>query len=578
MLAPYSNWSPILSFRRPSNALTSRAPTRTVQICTIHTCILLVLLLVSAALAAPTEATPPTETQTGTVPADFETALAGIRPHELARHLRFLASDELRGRDTGTPDARRAAEYLAGQIEAFGLKPCGDPEPQSSKRSYFAEFPLLKSNLDLDKSTLEIEIELGDVSRVIHLSGARDFLMSTRGLTSGAWESSVIYVGQGRPEDFEAHKLEGKFALVMEPRSEPRAESKGGRQRRGRFAGARALRRAAQKSNALGLLVVKSMPVVSADGENGDPKKNVPSEKTYRELMPWLGGRPQVSRLALANPDGPKSTLPMLYLESAARDFLNEAGRLAESTPPGPLPGVRVRLEVDGEDESIAGNNVIGILRGTDKTLAKEVIVCSAHYDHVGVRADGEIYNGADDNASGTSAILELAQAFMEGPRPRRTIVFLWVSGEEKGLLGSRWWVENPTLPDGMKIVANVNLDMVGRNESKEVSICPSPKHKSFSTLGAIAERSCREESFIPVYDADQYFERTDSYNFARRGIPIVFFHSGDHPDYHRVTDTIDKINFPKAAGIARMAYRLALEVANADQAPSIDSNPPERP
>src|SRR5690606_19620154 len=135
---------------------------------------------------------------------------------------------------------------------------------------------------------------------------------------------------------------------------------------------------------------------------------------------------------------------------------------------PKPLEGTRARFAFAAEVERIDDRNVIGLFPGSDDDLKHEVIIFSAHYDHVGVIND-EIHNGSDDNASGTSALLEIAQAFGEGPRPRRSVAFLWVSGEEKGLLGSKWWSEHMTLPEGFEIVANINMDMVSRNDPGRV-------------------------------------------------------------------------------------------------------------
>lgn len=479
----------------------------------------------------------------------LEAARLGIASHELARHLRFLASDEMRGRDTATPEAEQAAEYLARSLKEFGLAPAG--ARTDAGRQYLSPFPLLRTQIDLDSTSVELRVQLGEVVRTVHLTGARDFVFSTRGLRADTWDGGMVFVGAGTDEDYEGIDATGKFALVME-----RESSGEGNRRRGRFAGTRALRRAAEEAGALGLLVIHAKS----------------SDQSFRQTLPWLANPGQSARLQLDD-EGDEVRdrgLPSLYLENAARDFLLDAGFELDPSERGLLEGATARFTLGGSVERVRGNNVVGLLTGADDALAREVIVISAHYDHVGVHRNGDVYNGADDNASGTSAVLEIAQAFAEGPRPRRSVVFLWVSGEEKGLLGSRWWVDHPTLDDGYEIVGNVNLDMVGRNDPGEVSICPSPDHESHSTLARIAADLAKDESLTAKFDADQYFRRTDSYNFARKGIPIVFFHSGDHSDYHRTSDTVDKIDFDKATRIARVAYRVAFEAANADDRPRV--------
>jgi Zn-dependent M28 family amino/carboxypeptidase len=180
----------------------------------------------------------------------------------------------------------------------------------------------------------------------------------------------------------------------------------------------------------------------------------------------------------------------------------------------------------------------------------------------------GEIYNGSDDNASGTSSLLEIAQAVGLGPRPARSVAFLWVSGEEKGLLGSHWFADHLNLPEGHKIVADINLDMVSRNDPKKVGVTPSPKHGDYNSLVPVAQVSCRAEGMEVVFDADQYYFRTDSYSFANKGIPSIFFFAGVHADYHRPTDDFDKADLEKAARVARAAFRLGWQAAQAREAP----------
>ena len=260
--------------------------------------------------------------------------------------------------------------------------------------------------------------------------------------------------------------------------------------------------------------------------------------------------------------------LPTLMFAEPIRDLIVKATELTADTKPKALDGVRVRFKYTAKKELKEDRNVIGLFRGTDPEKAKEVVIYSAHYDHVGVDEKGEIFNGSDDNASGTSALLEIAEAFGDGPRPARSVAFLWVSGEEKGLLGSQWFSDHSTLPEGYKIVADINLDMVSRNDGKTIGITPSDKHADYSTLIPAARLAAKEEGLTTKFDADEFYFRTDSYNFARKGIPVIFFFCGVHEDYHRPTDDFAKADFEKAARVARAAYRLGWEVAQAKEAP----------
>jgi Zn-dependent M28 family amino/carboxypeptidase len=187
--------------------------------------------------------------------------------------------------------------------------------------------------------------------------------------------------------------------------------------------------------------------------------------------------------------------------------------------------------------------------------------------------AGDSIYNGADDNASGTAAVIELAQAFAgTAPRPRRSMIFLLVSGEEKGLWGSRWYAENPTFPIE-STVANINIDMIGRNWTDSVVAIG----KEESTLGASVERVAADHPELGVEVVDdqwpdeRFYYRSDHYNFARQGVPILFFFTGTHEDYHRPSDEPERIGYEKMTRITRLLYYLGLDVANAPEKPEWD-------
>src|SRR5688572_29156305 len=218
--------------------------------------------------------------------------------------------------------------------------------------------------------------------------------------------------------------------------------------------------------------------------------------------------------------------------------------------------------------------NVAGILRGSDPTLRDTYVVLSAHMDHVGVGAPDatgdSIYNGADDDASGTSAVIEIAEALASLPqRPARSVLFLLVSGEEKGLLGSRYYSEHPTVPL-KSMVANVNIDMIGRNAPDTVVAIG----QEYSSLGPLMHEIVRTHPELgltaskDLWPQERFFFRSDHFNFARLEIPAIFFFSGTHEDYHRPSDEVEKIDADKAARIARLAYYLTHEIASRREAP----------
>jgi Zn-dependent M28 family amino/carboxypeptidase len=236
-------------------------------------------------------------------------------------------------------------------------------------------------------------------------------------------------------------------------------------------------------------------------------------------------------------------------------------------------------------DQQTSAPNTIGILEGSDPVLKNEYVFFTGHMDHVGVAGMGNgctavgadsICNGADDDASGTTGVVMLAQAFSQmTPRPRRSLVFMTVSGEERGLWGSRWYSEHPELPLA-QTVADLNMDMIGRYFDNHpgwrdtISVIG----KEHSTLGASANRVTQEHPELhmqlvdDIWPTENFYRRSDHFNFARKGVPILFFFNGTHPDYHRVSDSVEKIDAEKASRIVKMVFYLGLDVANAAERP----------
>jgi hypothetical protein len=213
--------------------------------------------------------------------------------------------------------------------------------------------------------------------------------------------------------------------------------------------------------------------------------------------------------------------------------------------------------------------NVIGLIPGSDPAVAGQVVAIGAHYDHVGIGAavNGDsIYNGADDDGSGTVALLEVAEALVQGPRPRRSVILVFHGAEEMGLLGSFFFTLQPPLPRD-SIVAQLNVDMVGRNARDSLSIIGAGRISS--ELENIVVRQARAEGLHLdfTFDApdhpERLYYRSDHYNYAQYGIPIAFFFSGLHPDYHQPSDEVEKIDFVKVERAAELVYRVAWEVAN---------------
>jgi hypothetical protein len=228
-----------------------------------------------------------------------------------------------------------------------------------------------------------------------------------------------------------------------------------------------------------------------------------------------------------------------------------------------PFPGQEVPKDAGSTGTTF---NVIAILRGEDEELRDEYVVLSAHYDHVGRKSKRKIFYGADDNASGSSALLQVARAFAEpdAPRPRRSILFLWCTAEERGLLGSKHYVDNATVPVA-NMVANLNIDMVGRNSSKELHVYGNA---SSPDLDSAHTKAAETSGFAFLAKTGSIFLRSDQVNFYRRDIPCLFFTSGLHKDYHATSDVAARLDTKKASRAALHTYLTAWEIANRDERP----------
>jgi Zn-dependent M28 family amino/carboxypeptidase len=219
--------------------------------------------------------------------------------------------------------------------------------------------------------------------------------------------------------------------------------------------------------------------------------------------------------------------------------------------------------------------NVVAVLQGTDPKWRHEAIVFSAHNDHVGMGPGGVVFNGADDNGSGTASLLELAQAFSSlkaNERPKRSVVFLSVSGEELGLWGSEAWAEKADWPI-KNIVANINIDMIGRSTDKvpatSIALTPTFRHRAYSTLAQEAA-FLGQALDLQLENGDRFYSRSDHYNFAKRDIPVVFFCDDEHIDYHMPSDTPDKLEFDKMERVVRLAFLLGYRNLGRPERPSV--------
>jgi len=490
-------------------------------------------VLVAVLASAPAAA----QDGSGTGP-EARRAAATITPRTVAERIRVLAADSLRGRDTPSPGLDAAARYVAGSYRELGLRPGGE------EGTYYQRYPFLRRALDGDRVALTVEAP----DRSVELRHRRDFAVT--GGTDGVLEAGLVGADAGDGDAELPDRVRGR-ALVTPT---PGAWGRDFRILAGRQA------RAAREAGAVAVVHV-------VDGGWGP-----------EELRPLVSGA-ETPRWILGSDPG----FPRLFLtREAARRALEgtSAGRsLFGERAPGagaPAAGLRLRAPLEVLEDG-RPPNVAAVVPGADPELRSEYVIVSAHLDHVGVGTPVEgdsIYNGADDNASGTTALMETARALTLLPDgPRRSVLFLHVSGEEKGLLGSRWYSEHPTVPLE-RVVANVNVDMVSSDLHRDSVVVIG---KDFSSLGGVVEHvhgELPELGLIPsddIWPEQRFFFRSDHFNFARKEIPALFFFTGVHRCYHRPCDEPGFVDPGKAARVARLIFHTILEVANRDERPTWD-------
>jgi hypothetical protein len=466
---------------------------------------------------------------------------ATITPDLIYSRIAFLAADEMRGRDTPSRELEIAANYLVDQSRRMGLEPAGEDG------SYIQRWPFPLRRLSADAARLEIAGPRGTERLVF----GRDFYGA--GGTGANVQAGMVFAGHGSDEALAEGTLRERVLVVALP---------------GTFTREFRMERTRQANLARRAGAQAVVHVLDASW-------------TADSIARYAGATQAGARTL-----GGAVAYPQFFVTQDAARRLFASGGLeldallrgdAATREPVALTGVTATagLPLEELDRAFAPN-VAAVLRGSDPVLRDEYVILSAHFDHVGVGqpVDGDsIYNGADDNASGTTGLLEVARAMSEmAERPRRSVIFLWVSGEEKGLLGSRWYADNPTVPVE-RIAANVNVDMIGRGSPDSVVVIG----KDYSTLGELVDRvnarhpELRLTASDDIWPQERFFFRSDHFNFARREIPAIFFFTGVHECYHRPCDEVDGIDTSKASRVAQFILYTVWEIANDPDRPQWD-------
>jgi peptidase M28-like protein len=458
-----------------------------------------------------------------------------ITADDLKTHLYIIASKDFEGRETATEGQRKAAAYIENHFRSLNLLP-------GNKDSYQLYYPVFQDSL------ANATIQVNDHAFTLNDDFA---IIPTMDYTATILGSEVVFAGYGitdsTRDDYKGLDFKGKIVLLLNGSPKGSQPAPGGR----RSSGFYAKQETAQKNGAAAILIVRS----------GFPQASYGSKGAM-----YLNGYK-------------KNILPnTFYISDKIAEAIMGADYAGASS--GDLPpktySANVLLGLTKSNGQLQSSDVLGFLEGTD--LKDQVVVISAHYDHLG-KKDTVIYYGADDDGSGTVSILELAKAFAKakaaGKGPRRSILFLANSGEEKGLWGSQYYSEHPSYPLDHTTV-DLNIDMIGRIDPNR-KIGDSTNYvyvvgddKLSSDLRPISEAQNKkftklelDYKFNDPKDPERIYYRSDHYNFARNGVPIIFYFDGIHKDYHKPTDTPDKINYDLLEKRARLVFYTAWDMAN---------------
>jgi Peptidase family M28 len=486
-----------------------------------------------------------------------------ISADQMRDYLTFIASDEMEGRDTPSRGLDTTAKFLAMNLTRWGFKPAG------GDGTFFQRIELNRNRADSGQSKVELNGRT--------LTAGTDYLPAGG---SGDIKGQLVFAGSGwfiRSKETDAYKginPAGRIAVIL---GSPNERSRGvGSGDLGKY-GEDYMNPVdyARSKGVVGLIYVV------------DSQYMANWQRNRQRIMER--GSTVVAKFQTQQPTAPRLPSIAISPETATALFAGEAQSISDSTPPAPFllnDQKTVSINLANTNQVIPTQNVVAVWEGSDPTLKSEYVALGAHYDHVGSgcppSGTDTICNGADDDGSGTTALLAMAEALSKAPaRPKRSVLFVWHCGEEKGLWGSRYFTEYPTVPLN-QIVAQINIDMIGRSK-KEGDTNPRNSELTgpdavyligstmMSTeLGELVNKV--NKSFLNITyntkyddpkDPNRFFFRSDHYNYARKGIPIIFFFDGVHEDYHRAGDTADKIDYQKMEKITRTVYMTLWEIGN---------------
>tara|TARA_R100001369_G_scaffold89214_1_gene126605 strand:- start:3541 stop:5103 length:1563 start_codon:yes stop_codon:yes gene_type:complete len=475
-----------------------------------------------------------------------------ISEAELKEHLYTYASDEFEGRDTGEPGQKLAVEYLKAEYVELGI-----PAAQSDG-NYFQNVPLVISKLP--KGSVSIngkEYQNGE--------GLLTFTAAT-----GSFDN-IVYVSYGIEEenysDYAGVDVKGKIVLIKagEPMNTDGTYTLSGSNEASVWS---------NMSESIG----KRMELASSKGAIGVMYFDEGNYGRFKNRFNFMQSKDSGS---MGLKDEVQNDFYSFFIDA---DVANAILPKIKSENTSKNVSTKLVLNIESDSKDVESENVVAVIKGFEKP--DEYVIISAHLDHVGVNNEGEIFNGADDDGSGTVGLLEIAEAFKkaadDGNGPKRSIVFLHVTGEEKGLLGSKYYADHDPIFPLSQTVADLNIDMIGRIDPNRTGdrnyIYLIGSDKLSTELHELSEEVNKkymnielDYTFNDENDPNRFYYRSDHYNFAKNNIPIIFYFNGTHADYHQPGDTPDKINYDLLENRTRLVFLTAWEIANREARLKVD-------
>jgi len=534
--------------------------------------------------------------------------ITSIQPEPLKEWLTYIASDELQGRATFSEGLGLAAGYISAHLAQWGVKPAGD------NGTYLQVVKVVGVR---STSGASVTIDVNGQTRTFKDNEGILFPKNMGGkqVVTGDALQFVGYgmtLPSGQHDDYAKVDPKGKIVVWLGPQG-PKTSDTG----LFRLLGSTARNRSALEKGAIAVIGPQMSGTAGGRGRGGaaapapiappSPAPAAPPAGRGRGGAPDDGDFTTVQRFDNKVPPTVTAQDEFFEFLFSGSDVkyaeLKEMAANQAPLPPVALKGVKITFNVDADYTIVRTrltHNVVGIVEGSDPKLKDTYVVYGAHYDHIGYRegaaagrggqpaanSEDRINNGADDDGSGTVAIMSIARAFALGPRPKRSLLFVWHAGEESGLLGSRYNADYPVVPIE-KMVAQINMDMVGRNRDNDpkqantVLVVGSDRistelHNINEDANAsLSKPLTMDYEMNDPADTESIYTRSDHYSYASKGIPIIFLFTGLHPDYHRASDSVEKILFDKIQRVAQLAYETGRRVANLDHPPVRDNKGP---